>query len=605
MRSRPSTIAAVLLFGLLLHLDAHAAYHLEGSPAADTLQQHLEKLAADIDAARADWGLPGAALAVVKDGEVVLAEGFGRRAADSDQPVTPETQFAIGSTTKAFTALGIGLLVEDGLVEWDEPVRTYLPDFRLMDDIATLYATPVDLLTHQTGLATHDLLWYGSGLSRSEMYQRLRYLEPASDFRGGETYNNLIYMTAGVLIEEVSGQSWEDFTRERILEPLGMINANFSVHDMQEQSNHSRPHAVEGGVAKEVPFRELDAVGPAGSINASAMEMTRWLKFLLSEGGIDGEEVASDATIRRLFQPETAGSVSSLGGAIRNNTGALGWGNMMYRGHRMLAHTGGIDGFRAMVAVLPEENIGVVAFANKNGHFPVATTNKAVDAVLGLEPRDWFSELKRERPQRENAAGGAASDGGNILTTNESASPSHAIDDYAGTYVHPGYGVVTVEEKDGGLTATFNALPLTLEHRHFDTFLVRMKDVQGFDTTLQFHLDVEGEVHKLTVPLEPAVDDIGFVRQVDPGLTDTAYLQAFEGAYHISVLNRDITIALDDDRLIMSPGGALEPTRENRFTVQLDGQQVTAMFDVTEEDDVEGFTLDFGRETLEAVRLKK
>lgn len=270
-------------------------------------QRRAEKLAnitVFIDTTREVWNVPGLAIAIVKDDEVIYSGGFGHRNIEGNLPVTPNTIFAIGSSTKAFTALGLGILVDDGKLDLDKPVHEYLPDFRLYNRFATEKMTPRDLVTHRSGLPRHDLMWYGSGFTSEEMYKRLRYLQPSKDFRETWQYQNLMYMTAGYLIEQISGNAWEDFTRERIFTPLGMERSNFSVDVSARASDHARPYRLnDEKVPDEIPFRNISEIGPAGSINSSVAEMANWVKLNLSGGQFDDTTVVSSSVLQDMHTP--------------------------------------------------------------------------------------------------------------------------------------------------------------------------------------------------------------------------------------------------------------------------------------------------------------
>src|SRR5215468_6078573 len=202
-----------------------------------------------------DWKVPGLAVAVVKDGKVIYAKGFGYRDVKKGLKVTPDTLFAIGSCSKAFTATAMAILADEGKLDWDKPVRNYLPDLMLHDGYATEHIRPRDLVTHQSGLPRHDMVWYGSPLSRKELYDRLRYLEPSRPLHAKYQYNNLMFMTAGLLVERLSGVTWEQFVRTRILDPLGMKNTNFSVSDSEKSSDFAQPYSEVKGQTRRIPFK--------------------------------------------------------------------------------------------------------------------------------------------------------------------------------------------------------------------------------------------------------------------------------------------------------------------------------------------------------------
>src|SRR4051794_22317400 len=227
----------------------------------------------------AKWHVPGAAVAVIYKGEVILSKGYGLRDVAKSLPVTPETLFAIGSCTKAFTSFDIALLVEEDKLNWDTPIREYLPDFRMFDPVASEQMTARDLTSHRGGLPRHDFLWYGSSFSREELYHRLRYLKPNKPFRSGYDYQNLMFMLAGYLVGKVAGTSWEAFTQQRILDRLGMSDTNFSVSVSETAANASLPYEFQDDTIKLIPFRNIDNVAPAGSINSTLVDMLKWLRL--------------------------------------------------------------------------------------------------------------------------------------------------------------------------------------------------------------------------------------------------------------------------------------------------------------------------------------
>ncbi|HEX4947963.1 MAG TPA: serine hydrolase domain-containing protein, partial [Blastocatellia bacterium] len=292
-----------------------------------------------------DWKVPGIAVAIVKDGKVVYAQGYGYRDVKRQLKVTPDTLFAIGSCSKAFTAAALGLLVDEKKLQWDETVRTHLPGLRLYDDYTTARIRARDLVSHQSGLPRHDLVWYGSPLPRQELFDRLRFLEPSAPLHAKYQYNNLMFMTAGILVEQLAGMSWESFIQQRFFTPLGMKTSNTSVKTSQQAADYSLPYGEEKGEVKEIPFRNIDEIGPAGSINSSVNEMTNWLSLQMNNGKFGDKQIISE---RSLLETQTPQIVS--GGDLKYDESfyvsyAMGWGVYVYRGHHILRHGGGIDGF--------------------------------------------------------------------------------------------------------------------------------------------------------------------------------------------------------------------------------------------------------------------
>jgi CubicO group peptidase (beta-lactamase class C family) len=269
-----------------------------GSPA------DLGDLADSVRRVLGDWQIPGAALAVARAGEVVLTRCFGWRDTAGGLPVTPRTLFAIGSSTKAFSTLALGLLADEGRLDWDAPVRSYLPAFALRDPVASERLTPRDLATHRSGLPRHDLLWYGSPCSREEPVERLRYLAASKDFRAAWQYQNLLYMLAGYLAGHLAGYAWEELVQRRIFDPLGMVASNCSVVRSRGSEDYARPHRAVGGRVVEMPFRDNDAMAPAGGINSTIGEMGNWLLLHLGRGRHRTERLISEGQVAQMHAPQ-------------------------------------------------------------------------------------------------------------------------------------------------------------------------------------------------------------------------------------------------------------------------------------------------------------
>jgi CubicO group peptidase (beta-lactamase class C family) len=264
----------------------------------------LGDLDAFVDQIMKDWKVPGLAVAVIQDGKVIFTKGYGHREVDKKLPVTPQTLFAIGSITKSFTVTAMGMLVDEGKLDWDAPVRNYLPGFKLYDPVASERMTPRDLITHRSGLPRHDLVWYSSNFTRADMVRRLQYLEPSKDFRSAYQYNNLMFMTAGYLVGQVAGATWEEFVRGRILTPLGMQSTNFSVTDSQKSADFASPYQNTKDVVKEIPFHNIDQIAPAGSINSNVEDMAQYLLFHLSKGKHGDARLLSENNASQMQTPQ-------------------------------------------------------------------------------------------------------------------------------------------------------------------------------------------------------------------------------------------------------------------------------------------------------------
>ena len=461
-----------------------------------------------------EWQVPGLAVAVVKDGRVVYSKGFGYRDVKKGLKVTPDTLFAIGSCSKSFTATALAILAGEGKLDWDKSVRDYLPDFRLHDAYATGQLRPRDLVTHQSGLPRHDMVWYGSPLSRKELFDRLRYLEPSKPLHAKYQYNNLMFMTAGVLIERISGNTWEEFVRRRILDPLGMKTSNFSVNDSQKTSDFSLPYQEEKGEVKEIPFRNIDAIGPAGSINSSVNEMTRWLLVQLGKGKFEGRQIITEKSLGEVHTPQIV-----AGGDLKYDESfyssyAMGWGVTSYRGHPALAHSGGIDGFTSAVRFLPKDQLGVVVLTNSSSPASGLIASNAVDRMLGLSEAPWLQRALDDRAKgREVQAKAKAED---EAKRKKDAPPTHKLKDYTGQFEHPAYQTLTISQEGEQLKFDLHGLSGALKHYHFDIFQ-GAEDAAGLaGTKVTFQLNRAGEIESVAIPLEPTVKEIVFTRKPKP-----------------------------------------------------------------------------------------
>ncbi len=522
-----------------------------GDDFAKRARAALEGIDEVIGGVPAQFDIPGMAVAVVADGEVVLARGYGLRDVEEKLPVDEDTLFAIGSTSKAFTAFVLGTLVDEGKLDWDTPLIEYLPDFRLYDDHATKRLKVRDLLIHTSGLPRHDLVWYNNlEATRESLFRSLAYLEPTRDLGEEFQYQNLMFMTAGYLAERITGQGWEELVEERIFAPLGMKRSNFSVEESRNDPDHAEPYLVEDQEARHIPFRNIDVIGPAGSINSSVAEMTQWLRMQLAGGEIDGKRLIEEGTLREMHTPQNAiASYPSDQNVLPLGYG-FGWSIDSYQGRYMVSHGGGIDGFISWVAMLPLERLGVVVYTNGSGANPVPTVvaRTVIDRVLGLEGVDW---VERAREQFEEAQKSQTeAEANKEARRKQGTSPSHPIADYAGEYEHPGYGIVTVELLAGdALRADYHGMPADLEHWHFDTFngqTVGEGDPSLEDTKFHFRTDVDGEITELLLPFEPNVDPILFTRMADRRLSDPAYLERFTGSYEMSDQTARVSLAGDE-----------------------------------------------------------
>ena len=552
-------------------------FELKKAKAGDDGKAKLEGFDAWLDKARDDWHVPGIAVAIVRHGEVIYAKGSGFRDLDTKTPVTTKTLFAIGSSSKAFTTFVLGALADEQKINFDKPVRQYLPGFELHDPTASDHMTVRDLVTHRSGLPRHDALWYNSTLSRAELVSRLKYLEPNEDFRAKWQYNNLMFLTAGVVIEQVTGKHWEDAVRERVMAPLGMTHSNFSVVDSQKADDFAQPYewrTEDDGSheMRKMPFRDITNMGPAGSINSCVDDMTRWLMVHLGDGKIDGKRIISSAVLADLHHPQMVmGGEVSKDGVVTVGY-AMGWFVDVYRGHLRVHHGGNIDGFSALVTLLPDDDMGLVILCNQNASaLPGLTNRHAIDRVLGLEARDWSAEALAKAKVAEESDKGAKARA-KELARKPDTKPAHPIAEYAGEYEHPGYGIIKITENGGTLSLEYNRLSAPLSHWHFETFVCGKNPADPVfeDQQIEFHTSMDGDVDGLEIAIEPAIKAQLFTRRGDASLRDAALLAKFAGEYELGSQVAKVTLAGTTLTLNVpgQPPYELEPLKENTFALK-------------------------------------
>jgi CubicO group peptidase (beta-lactamase class C family) len=467
------------------------------------------------------FDVPGIGLAIVKDGRVVLAKGYGVRTLGDPAPVDEHTRFAIASNTKHFTATALGLLVEEGRIAWDAPVITYLPSFQMYDPYVTRELSVRDLLVHRSGLGlgAGDLLWWpGATYTRKELVRRLQFLKPATSFRSAYAYDNVLYVVAGEVIEAVSGQSWENFVTNRILKKVGMTDSTPRHTDIGRGPNAAAPHAPVNGTLQVLKAEESDVTNAAGGIQSSASDIARWMLVRLANGALpDGSRLYTDRTARELtamVMPIPIGQRPPELAAVPINFNgyALGLNVQDYRGHKVLTHTGGLPGYVSKVTVVPDLQLGVAVLTNQESDAAFnALTWQIVDQYLpqpSPQP-NWIDAYATFAARRQ--AEDAAAEKRGAATRDAASKPSLPLEKYAGTYTDAWYGDMTIAREADKLVMRFGHTPMLvgdLEHWQYDTFIARWRD-RGLraDAYVMFALDADGSIDQIKMrAVSPATD---------------------------------------------------------------------------------------------------
>jgi CubicO group peptidase (beta-lactamase class C family) len=485
-------------------------------------------LPSDLDAyvakALTTFETPGAAVGVVKDGRVVLTKGYGKRRLGEPAPVDAHTLFQIASNTKAFTTASLAMLVDEGKLNWDDPVTRHLPWFQLSDPYVTRELTVRDLLTHRSGLGlgAGDLLWYHSDYPRDSILRRIRYARVASSFRSEFAYDNVLYVAAGEVLPAISGLSWEDFIKRRIYAPLGMSEARVTARGVRPEENFAAAHSKVEGKLSVIPRDTLDPTNAAGGVVANVTDLAKWMMVQLDSGRIRTGVATDGDSARRLWSAErtkemwSAQTIQPIDeipaslGEYRPNfyLYGLGWDLRDYRGQKLVTHTGGLDGMTSRTLLVPALRLGIVVVTNGESPLSTSVVWHILDHYLKAPAIDWTTRLadyvqtaraKAKEVERKTAAG-----------RNASSKPSLPLKGYAGRYTDQMYGDVTITEEQGKLVLSFShspALTGDMEHWQYDTFVAHWRDRTIPDIYVTFALNPDGSIDTMKmVAISPLAD---------------------------------------------------------------------------------------------------
>lgn len=605
-----------LLFLLLLLISGIAAMPQTSKKGADLPDKRFAGLDTTFARVLKEWKAPGFAVAVVEKNKVIWAKGFGYRDLEKKLPVTPNTQFAIGSCTKAFTSTLIGMLSKDGKLEYDKPVREYLPELRFFNDELNDKVTLRDMMCHRTGLPRHDLSWYLFETdSRDSVLQRIRYMEPSAGLRERWQYNNYMFFLQGMVAEKLTGKSWEENVRERIFTPLGMANSNFSVKDMEKNPEGAIGYdLIKDSLVKKMEYYDINSMGPAGSINSSVSDMAKWVMAWINDGKVDGKEL-----IPAGYRSEAITGQMVMGGGlpdaeipdIQFSTYGFGWMMASYRGHYWVDHGGNIDGFSASTCFFPSDSIGIVVLVNQNGSpVPGVVRSYISDRLLKEKYIDWSTNIRKKVEKAKKAAEEAKKSASSSRKAN--APMTHPIKDYEGIYSHKGYGSFRVALKNDSLFAWVKDKTLWLKHFHYDVFqgwLVDKKD--GIDTVnqeamnVQFNMNVSGDIESASLNLEPAIKPLIFERKAAGLDVKKDDLTKYAGDYELAGIVAKFYLKGDKLYLFVpgQPEYELSPIEKDRFALKVvSGYYVK--FTVNEQNEVTDVTFQQPNGNFKATRKK-
>jgi CubicO group peptidase (beta-lactamase class C family) len=456
--------------------------------AAFSCAQNLEPAVDQIvQEALKNWGVPGAAVVIVQNDKVRLVKGYGKREIGRPDNVTSDTVFPLGSCSKAFTTVVLAMLADEGKVSWDDPVRKHIPDFHLYDTHADALVTIRDLLSHRTGVGSHDLLWYRASWSQEETVRRLAFVPPSGEFRSSYYYSTPQFMAAGQAAAKHCPKGWDGFVRDRILAPLQMTHTYLTSDAALRDPNHASPHwANREGKLEKIDWYPQPLPNPAGSVYATPNDLGKWMRFQLGDGTWNGRRLVSSANLNETHKPNTIIPMTDVAAATYpytvQLTYAMGWVVQDYRGVKLISHGGIVEGFKVNLALLPAERIGIGVMVNEHASLmSMATINSILDLLLDAPVKDWnahFGELMQaqEKAQKESQA---RRDRDRDL----SAKPSLPLKEYIGVYANPAYGECEVEIING-LYWRWSSFKHALAPYKHDTF--EMKDVYLNDPLVEF-----------------------------------------------------------------------------------------------------------------------
>lgn len=542
---------ATLLFLAALSVTAQTDKRLKG----------VEK---ELNALLKSTKAPGFAVAVVENDKIIYAQGFGYRDYENKLPADANTLFAIGSSTKAFTCAVLGLLKNEGKLDFTDSPLKYVPELKFYNNGLNNDIIIEDLMCHRTGIPRHDYSWYLFPThDRDSLVRRIQYQEPFTGLRQQWYYNNFMFTLQGVIAEKITGKSWEDNIRERFLAPLGMTRSNVSIAEMKQASNAAFGYNLDNGVISKMDYYEIAGMGPAGSINSSVNDMANWLITWIGKGKFKGKEVIPESYITDAMISHAVIHGALPGKEMPNSFMAnygYGWMLSSYKGNYRVEHGGNIDGFSASVAFFPSSNIGIVVLTNENNSdVPSLVRNTFADRLLDVKATDWnkhFLNQEKKNKEAEKPADKKEEIAG--------APPTHPFDDYTGLFNNPGYGTFEIVKQNDSLFANFSRIKFYLKHKHYDVFAPYAVEKNKIDTSedtdglfLNFTMNDAGEITSVKLKLEQTLDHpLEFKRKPKQISVAADVLNNYIGSYDISGM--EVKVYVKDEKLYLFVPGQPE-----------------------------------------------
>jgi len=497
------------------------------------IAKKLQGFDAYVEQTLKDWNTPGVGVGIVVNDKLVFAKGYGYRDYEKKLPFTTKTMQPIASNSKLFTAIAAGMLVEEGKLTWDKPVRESVPEIQFYNDELNSNVTLRDMLSHRTGVTRHDLIWFKSPFTRKELFERLKYLEPQQPMRTTFLYNNLMFAAVGQIIEIKSGKKWEDFVRDRIFSPLDMSTSCYTIADMLKQPDYGVPFREKRDSFElyKIPYYEdTEGVAPAGAIISNIDELSHWLIALMNEGKYNGKQVLPASVLKATLQPALA--LPNAGGEalgyweLINSAYGMGRWTASYRGKLLTYHGGDLPGFHSQVSFMPNDKIGVIVFVISDHSAPLYNiiSYNVYERLLGMDQTSWSLRQLQQRLANKKAGTEARAKAGGDRVPN--TKPSHALGDYVGEYESPAYGILKIGLQGDQLQFGFHEFHFPMNHFHYDRFDTP-DDEQYGKFSVNFRANPQGDIDSAVISLDQA--EVAFTRK--PEAIDPSLLEELAGVY--------------------------------------------------------------------------
>ena len=564
-------------------------------------QQRFAGIDKIVDKVLQDWHAAGVAIAVVEKDKIIYSKGFGYRDYEKKLPVTPNTVFAIGSCTKAFTSGLLGILRQEGKLDFETPVRQYLPELVFNNDDLNAHVTLRDMMSHRTGLSRYDLSWYFfSPSSRDSLLYRIRYMVPNEPLRYKWQYNNFMFMAQGVVAEKLTGKSWEENIKTRFFDSLGMNHSSTSLAGFKVEDAALGYDVVKDSILKKLPYKDLTAIAPAGSINSNVNDMAKWVIAWINGGKYNGKQVLPASYVSEAIsaQMPMGGSLPEKGNPdIYGSSYGLGWMLASYRGHYLVQHGGNIDGFSANTCFYPSDSIGIIILTNGNGTpVPGLLRNIISDRLFGKKYYAWsdtamkgINDMKVKQKDIEKNAAVAKIKGADVIRKD--------LKDYTGNYASNAFGKFEVILQNDSLFALLPDSREYLKHVCYDVFQTyNVNKETGIDSTeggtkLKFNTDINGDITSAEADLN-VKDPVIFSRTAKPIPLAKETLQKYIGVYLFGGMEATVHLKGDNQLMLDVPGQTdytLVPVEKDKFNLK-DVKGFTIEFNINEKGEVTGLT---------------